>query len=278
MAMFDCPECGKNISDKAAACPNCGAPIAQAPQPYTEQSQIYQQPQQYINPVPIQQTWGPGARQRHSKPAGVKPWMFVVGAFALISLIIIIGSIGNANNADNKSPSMSAQSNSTVPSNNAPQIDTPKTSDAVEESNAAITLEPVEAPPATVPASARRGGEIGDFEVYVVGLRFVEGYSGEHMVAITYRFTNNSSKSEAFWLNISATVFQDGVELDTSFMKTPGVDSDASSREIRPGVTIDVEESYILSSESDIEIDLDKFFFGGRNVIQIVVPYSEIGG
>ena len=22
-----CPECGKNVSDKAAACPNCGCPI-----------------------------------------------------------------------------------------------------------------------------------------------------------------------------------------------------------------------------------------------------------
>lgn len=25
MAMIKCPECGKEISDKAAACPNCGA-------------------------------------------------------------------------------------------------------------------------------------------------------------------------------------------------------------------------------------------------------------
>lgn len=28
MAMINCPECGKEISDKAAACPNCGVPIA----------------------------------------------------------------------------------------------------------------------------------------------------------------------------------------------------------------------------------------------------------
>ena len=27
MAMINCPECGKEISDKAAACPNCGCPI-----------------------------------------------------------------------------------------------------------------------------------------------------------------------------------------------------------------------------------------------------------
>lgn len=29
MALIKCPECGKEISDKAAACPNCGCPIAE---------------------------------------------------------------------------------------------------------------------------------------------------------------------------------------------------------------------------------------------------------
>jgi hypothetical protein len=29
MALFDCPECNANISDKAIACPKCGCPIAQ---------------------------------------------------------------------------------------------------------------------------------------------------------------------------------------------------------------------------------------------------------
>ncbi len=27
MALISCPECGKEISDKAASCPNCGSPI-----------------------------------------------------------------------------------------------------------------------------------------------------------------------------------------------------------------------------------------------------------
>ena len=29
MAMIKCPECGKEFSDKAAACPNCGCPISE---------------------------------------------------------------------------------------------------------------------------------------------------------------------------------------------------------------------------------------------------------
>lgn len=31
MALIKCPECGKQVSDKAGSCPNCGCPIANAP-------------------------------------------------------------------------------------------------------------------------------------------------------------------------------------------------------------------------------------------------------
>ena len=31
MALINCGECGKSVSDKAAACPHCGAPVKPAP-------------------------------------------------------------------------------------------------------------------------------------------------------------------------------------------------------------------------------------------------------
>lgn len=31
MALMNCPECGKEISDKAASCPNCGCPMRNIP-------------------------------------------------------------------------------------------------------------------------------------------------------------------------------------------------------------------------------------------------------
>lgn len=33
MALVSCKECGKQISDQAAACPNCGAPVSGRSQP-----------------------------------------------------------------------------------------------------------------------------------------------------------------------------------------------------------------------------------------------------
>ena len=38
MAMIDCPECGKQISDKAPACPNCGVPVSSVAQAKTPSS------------------------------------------------------------------------------------------------------------------------------------------------------------------------------------------------------------------------------------------------
>jgi hypothetical protein len=36
MALIDCPDCGKQVSSNAPACPNCGAPIAGTTLPYTD--------------------------------------------------------------------------------------------------------------------------------------------------------------------------------------------------------------------------------------------------
>ena len=49
MAMISCPECGKQVSDKAPACVNCGVPIGQSPQQY---NQPVQQPIQQAPPQP----------------------------------------------------------------------------------------------------------------------------------------------------------------------------------------------------------------------------------
>lgn len=33
MALINCEDCGREVSDRAPACPNCGAPVAMAPDP-----------------------------------------------------------------------------------------------------------------------------------------------------------------------------------------------------------------------------------------------------
>ena len=38
MALIKCPECGKEISDKAKACPNCGVPVSSTTVDYNSKS------------------------------------------------------------------------------------------------------------------------------------------------------------------------------------------------------------------------------------------------
>lgn len=40
MAIIKCPECGKEISDKATSCPNCGFPLIKG-QPEKEKPKEY---------------------------------------------------------------------------------------------------------------------------------------------------------------------------------------------------------------------------------------------
>ena len=47
MALISCSECGKQVSDKAKACPNCGAPISQSSaEPATNEPTVVYNPKQ----------------------------------------------------------------------------------------------------------------------------------------------------------------------------------------------------------------------------------------
>lgn len=47
MAIISCPECGKEISDKAACCPNCGYPIQKAEETKAKNNNVENQQKDY---------------------------------------------------------------------------------------------------------------------------------------------------------------------------------------------------------------------------------------
>lgn len=57
MAMIKCPECGKDISDKAVSCPNCGYPLPVQPQqqPFPPQQPLHSQV--VVNGQPAEQSF-----------------------------------------------------------------------------------------------------------------------------------------------------------------------------------------------------------------------------
>lgn len=77
MAMINCPECGKEISDKADKCPNCGCPIKEnTPQPY--------QPVIVNNSTP-----------EKKNGSCLKTVLIVIGVFIVIGIIGGIAGGGN---------------------------------------------------------------------------------------------------------------------------------------------------------------------------------------
>lgn len=55
MALINCPECGKEISDRALSCPNCGCPIASVDQPVGTGSASAQTPEAPVD-IPVNQS------------------------------------------------------------------------------------------------------------------------------------------------------------------------------------------------------------------------------
>lgn len=84
MALISCPECGKEISDKAYACPHCGNPMNPQPQ------QIQQpQPEEYLCCPKC------GSRELHAEHKGFSGGKALIGAVAVGGLGLLAGTIGS---------------------------------------------------------------------------------------------------------------------------------------------------------------------------------------
>ena len=78
MALISCPECGKQISDKALSCPNCGIPIK-------EQNQQ----EEYLCCPNC------GSRELHSEHKGFSGGKALAGAFITGGIGLLAGTIGS---------------------------------------------------------------------------------------------------------------------------------------------------------------------------------------
>lgn len=122
MAMITCKECGKEISDKAAVCPNCGAPVLPEEATKTEQqthedlSKRYRQMSRQTKPckhckteIPINAKVCPNC---HKKQGGKFKWVII----SFVILIIIGSAMGSGdNNTDQVSSNL--QEDDTIKNN-----------------------------------------------------------------------------------------------------------------------------------------------------------------
>ncbi len=111
-------------------------------------------------------------------------------------------------------------------------------------------------------AVVQETGKIGKYNVTVKDSVVVEN-DGKKILIVTYTFTNNSDESKAFDIVITDKLFQNGVELGpvyTSWGLEEHYNPDNKSKEIRPGVSLDLQKAYELNDPTtDVEVELSEW-------------------
>lgn len=186
------------------------------------------------------------------KPIFKKWWFWVIVGVVLIA---VIGSAGQANSQPNDKKSEG-------------EIQTGQNAPTAEENDDVIQA----VQDTTV------DGQIGDYIVKIKESKVTEDYEGAKILIVTYSFTNLSDESEAFMYTINETLFQNGVELGDVFSSygIEGYDSANQSKEIKPGVTLDVQVAYKLNdSTTDVEVEISEFFSLKDDHLTYTIKISE---
>lgn len=102
---------------------------------------------------------------------------------------------------------------------------------------------------------------IGDYKVEIKSCKLSKDYEGKPVAIVTYAFTNNAKEAAAFYTAFTDHAYQNGVEAEKAFI----VDDDYTnnnnqSKEIKSGVTIDVQVAYVLNDTSTpLEVEVGAF-------------------
>lgn len=105
-------------------------------------------------------------------------------------------------------------------------------------------------------------GDIGDYNVVIKDHFFDENYDNKKVIVVTYTFTNNSSVDTSYDVAIFEQCFQNGIELEKEFfsMDIDNYNTDNKSKTVKPGVSLDVQQAYILNDEeTTIDVEIEEF-------------------
>lgn len=113
---------------------------------------------------------------------------------------------------------------------------------------------------ATAAGDAYQQATDSSYAVTIDSCKQTKDYNGKASVVITYTWTNNSDKAQAFYTTISDKAFQDGVELETAYL-TSGESAENSTKEIKPGKSIQVKQAFVLDSKKEpVTVEVSEIF------------------
>ena len=111
--------------------------------------------------------------------------------------------------------------------------------------------------------SSVQSSNLGDYSVVIESCRLAQDYQGKPIVIVKYKFTNNTDDPAAFWTSIEDAVYQNGVGLNECYVTKDSANysSENQMKEIKKGVTIDVEVAYILNdTTTPIDVEVAEYF------------------
>lgn len=103
---------------------------------------------------------------------------------------------------------------------------------------------------------------------YVVELldaQKLTNYEGKEVFTVFYNFTNNSEETTSAMVALYIKAFQDGIQLETSYLSEGDLPEDKAGtydndwKDIRPGTTLECYAAFELDSASDVEVEVTEF-------------------
>lgn len=219
-------------------CPICGQPSNQAKQTTQQISDQHKQSQQ------INQQSSISTKKKHTGRN------ILIGIVAIILFFIIIGSCSNKKSSEaNNTAQSSISSSETVFSSSVSQIQT------------------------------KDSGDLGKYHVAIKSARLSKDYKNEDALIVSFDFTNNSDEANAFTWSIVDTAYQDGIQLDSAVISSSDTNNniDEASKKIQPGVTLSVEQAFILSNTtSPVKLETKEFISFSDDKLEKTFDLSQL--
>lgn len=162
-------------------------------------------------------------------------WFWVIIA---VVVLIIIGSGGGSDN-NNSSNTTAAGVSTTTPQQNEEKEETV----TVPEINGFSNIEYESKSPVAFTSA----------ELYTDS-------DGDEFLILYYTWTNNTDETTSPYLRIIAKAFQNGKELETCFYNVKDFNTDDSTSEARPGITLNLHDLWYITEDAPVEIEIQEFW------------------
>lgn len=142
------------------------------------------------------------------------------------------------------------------------------TTEAAAPAETSEAAAPAETTEAAAPAAD------AEFVVTIDGSRVTKDYEGNPALVVDYTFTNNSEETTSFMLAAHSKAFQDGVQLEVAMiMDDANFSVENGMKDLRPGTSLAIQEAFVLTSESDVELEVEEFLsMDGTMLATAVLP------